>query len=341
MPLIASVARHYRDSQAVDRTELMQEGVVGLLRAVRRYDPELGTPFWAYASWWVRQAMQKLVAEMTRPVVLSDRALRRLARIKDARRDHLSRHGREPSASDLAASTGMPPEQVDRLLAAECAPRGLEEPVGGEQGRSATVGERVVDPAAHEDFGEVVERSEVEQVRKLCTQLAGRERGIVSKHYGLGRPAQTLREIAEELGLSVERVRQIEVAALTKLREALEHGDPLRAGGPAFREAPAGDRPFELRRRLRRALAAEKVPAPEATDLLIAANEVAGCAWKDGGRPERLRLGRIGGTLVCEIFDRGSGFNGNGKLGLCIARMLSTRIEEVTSPAGHTVRLWL
>src|SRR4030081_2131064 len=89
MPAIAGVARLYRNVAGVERDELLQEGVVGLLRAVKRYDPHLGTPFWSYASWWVRQAMQQLVAEMTRPVVLSDRALRQLARLNEVRREHL------------------------------------------------------------------------------------------------------------------------------------------------------------------------------------------------------------------------------------------------------------
>jgi RNA polymerase sigma factor (sigma-70 family) len=84
LPSIAGVARIYRSTPGIDRAELMQEGVVGLLRAARRYDPARGTRFWAYASWWVRQAMQQLVAEMTRPVALSDRPLRGLARIKEA-----------------------------------------------------------------------------------------------------------------------------------------------------------------------------------------------------------------------------------------------------------------
>ena len=96
MPLIASVARIYRSAPAVDRGELMQEGVVGLLRALERYDIGRGTPFWGYASWWVRQAMQQLVAEVTGPVVLSDRALRQLARVKDARRTHLQATGASP-----------------------------------------------------------------------------------------------------------------------------------------------------------------------------------------------------------------------------------------------------
>jgi DNA-directed RNA polymerase sigma subunit (sigma70/sigma32) len=84
LPLIASVARVYRGSRTITRVELMQEGVVGLLRALERYDPEQGVPFWGYASWWVRHAMQQLIAELTRPVVLSDRSLRQLAALKRA-----------------------------------------------------------------------------------------------------------------------------------------------------------------------------------------------------------------------------------------------------------------
>src|SRR4051812_46157354 len=76
MPAIGGIARRYRRPGQIEHVELMQEGVVGLLRAVDRYDPRYETPFWAYASWWVRQAMQQLVSEMTRPAVLSDRAQR-------------------------------------------------------------------------------------------------------------------------------------------------------------------------------------------------------------------------------------------------------------------------
>ena len=90
MPLVGAVARDFRHARAVDRAELMQQGVVGLLRGLERYDASLGTPFWAYASWWVRQAMQRQVAERRGPVVLSDRALRQLARVRDARRSFIA-----------------------------------------------------------------------------------------------------------------------------------------------------------------------------------------------------------------------------------------------------------
>jgi RNA polymerase primary sigma factor len=220
LPTIGGMARMYRGSAAVERSELMQEGVVGLLRALKRYDPEMGTPFWAYASWWVRQAMQQLVAEMTRPMGLSDRALRRLARVKQARREHLQAQASDPSILELVAATGFTREQVESLLAIERTPRGLEEPLTGDEGVTGTLGELLADPVAEDEYGAVIEQMEIEEVRDLAEGLIDRERAIVYAHYGLGRPSETLREIAEGLDLSVERVRQIEERALGKLREA-------------------------------------------------------------------------------------------------------------------------
>ena len=106
LPLIASVARVYRGSETITRVELMQEGVVGLLRALERYDPEQGVPFWGYANWWVRQAMQQLIAELTRPIVLSDRSLRQLSALKRAHHAYLTEHGQEPSADSSLTRPG-------------------------------------------------------------------------------------------------------------------------------------------------------------------------------------------------------------------------------------------
>jgi RNA polymerase sigma factor (sigma-70 family) len=220
LPAIAGVARLYRASTAVDRAELLQEGVVGLLRAAQRFDPSLGTPFWAYASWWVRQAMQQLVAEVTRPAVLSDRALRGLARVKGARREYTQAHGREPTGDELVAETGLTRDQVDSLLSIERAPRGLDELLGGEDA-TTTLGEMLVDPVAEGEYEKVIEQVEIEQVRDLSEHLGTRERSVLEHHYGLGGQAvKTLREIGDELGLSAERVRQIEQQALDKLRAA-------------------------------------------------------------------------------------------------------------------------
>jgi RNA polymerase primary sigma factor len=216
-PLIASIARIYRGSSAVNRGELMQEGVVGLLRALERYDPDIGTPFWAYASWWVRQAMQQLVSELTRPVVLSDRAVRHLAHIKDAHRHLVQCNGKEPTVDELAARTGLQRVQVENLIAAERMPRPLEEPIGGDQS-AGTFGELLADPRAEDAYDRVPRRMVVESLKGVLGGLTERERLILRGRFGFDGPEQTLRELGLTLGVSAERVRQIEQRALDKLR---------------------------------------------------------------------------------------------------------------------------
>lgn len=220
LPLIAGVARVYRGSETITRLELMQEGVVGLLRALERYDPTLGVPFWGYAAWWVRQAMQQLIAELTRPMVLSDRALRHLAQLKRAHADFLQGHGREPTAIELADATGLTGAQVDELLAIERVPRSLEEPITGPDGELGMFGELLADPLADDAYEQLLDHSEIDQVRALLGSLADRERRILRARYGLDGPEQSLRKVGEGIGLSAERVRQIESRALGKLRTA-------------------------------------------------------------------------------------------------------------------------
>jgi RNA polymerase sigma factor (sigma-70 family) len=224
LPAIAGVARLYRNVAAVERTELLQEGVVGLLRAIRRFDPSLGTPFWAYATWWVRQGMQQLISEVARPTVLSDRAQRGLARIREARRAHVQAEGREPSPSELAALAGLSLEQLESLLAAERTPQPLEARSGHDDVPSG-VGETLADPAAEEEYERVMTRLEIETIRDLTKTLDAREREILYLHYGLeGAPPQTLRAIGKTIGISAERVRQIEEQTLEKLRRSAALG---------------------------------------------------------------------------------------------------------------------
>jgi RNA polymerase primary sigma factor len=219
LPAISGVARVYRGRGGISRVELMQEGVVGLLRALERFDPERGVPFWGYASWWVRQAMQQLVAELTRPVVLSDHALRQLARLREAHAEHVRLHGQEPSAQELALASGIAREDVDNLLATERPSRSLEASAAGEQdGGVGSFGELVSDPLAEDEYERVVARVAVNELRGLLSGLSERERRILSARYGLEGPEQSLREIGTGLGLSAARVSQLERRALGKLR---------------------------------------------------------------------------------------------------------------------------
>jgi RNA polymerase primary sigma factor len=221
-PLVAALGRQYE--VGVSRAELMQAGVVGLLRALERYDPSLGTPFWAYASWWVRQAIQRLVSELTRPVVLSDRAVGKLVRVRAARAGHLRDHGTEPTTRQLAADTGLAPATVQELTAAALPARALEEPLAGAE-TGMTLGEQLADPAADRAYEAIPRELDRRALVALLGVLSSRERQIVDARFGLDGPAVSRRELAERMGRSSERVRQIEERALDKLRRAAGDAD--------------------------------------------------------------------------------------------------------------------
>jgi RNA polymerase sigma factor (sigma-70 family) len=220
LPEIAGLALNFRGG-VVEQRELLQEGVAGLLFAARRYDAGLNTPFWAYASFWVRKAMQELVADLARPVALSDRAVRKLAQIRRARSEHEQTHGTEPTTEELARATELTRAQLESLQASQRPSRGIEERLAGDGESPVTVGDTIVDPAAEEAYEHVLDDLEVGYVRDLTEALDERERAVIRAHYGLGERARTLSEIGAGLGLTAERARQIETAALRKLRAGL------------------------------------------------------------------------------------------------------------------------
>jgi RNA polymerase sigma factor (sigma-70 family) len=220
LPQIALVARVYRETPRIQRLELLQEGVLGLLRALERYDPGLGVPFWAYATWWVRQAMQQLVAELTRPMILSDRALRQLARVRDAQRDAVAGRGPRPSVAEIARRVELPVDQVHTLLAIDQAPRSLEESLLDEDGQVAPLGELIADPLAEGEYERVLDAIETKELLALLSGLSEREREILRSRYGLDGEEQSLAQVGARLGVSAERVRQLEQRALEKLRAA-------------------------------------------------------------------------------------------------------------------------
>jgi RNA polymerase sigma factor (sigma-70 family) len=223
-PLIGGVARTYRGARGIERRELMQEGVVGLLRALGRYDLERGTPFWPYAAWWVRQSMQRLVSQLSHPVVLSDRAQRELARIRAAGERRAQRDAHEPTSEELALEVGIPSARLRGLVAAQLVAYGLDEFVPGAENQGRTVAELVPDPSAEEDYEAVVLRETTAGLPDLLGHLNEHENSVVAARYGLAGEARSLRQVGAELAVTPERVRQIQRTALDKLRAAAGTG---------------------------------------------------------------------------------------------------------------------
>jgi RNA polymerase sigma factor (sigma-70 family) len=165
--------------------------------------------------------MQQLISELTRPVVLSDRALRHLARLRDAHRAAVQATGREPSRAQLAADAGLTDDQVDDLLTVELGARSTDEPQLAEDGVIGTFGDLLADPLAAGEYERVLEAIEADELLALLAGLSDRERAIVRARYGLDTgDEESLRSVGARLGMSAERVRQIEQRALGKLAAA-------------------------------------------------------------------------------------------------------------------------
>jgi RNA polymerase sigma factor (sigma-70 family) len=218
LPRIAAVSRRYALSPRVERLELLQEGVVGLLQALERYDPGRGTPFWVYAQPYVQRAMQRLVAELGDAAAMSDHALRRLSRLKSAE-DELTQERREaPSREEIIARSGVDRDEAEKVLAATRPARSLQQPLTAEDGGViGTLGDLVDDPRAADAYERVLDALEAGELIPLLGALSDRERSVLRAHYGLDGEPQSYSQIGERLGVSTRRVRDIEHRALGKL----------------------------------------------------------------------------------------------------------------------------
>jgi RNA polymerase sigma factor (sigma-70 family) len=220
LPLVIRIAREYR-VEGLQFADLVQEGIVGLLRALQRYDPQRGTPFAAYATWWIRQGLQELRSDFMRPLRLPPRAVRQLAQLKSEHSRFCGAERREPTLAELADRTGMERDQVDALVRADAGARLLSDPVEGTEGEAGVLGDVIEDPMSAAVYEEILDSIAGEQLRELLRRLSDREREVIDARFGFGgREPERLVEIGERLGISAERVRQIEERALTKLRRS-------------------------------------------------------------------------------------------------------------------------
>lgn len=214
--LVISIASKYT-GHGLTLAELSQEGVLGLIRAIDKFDTSKGVRLSTYASYWIRQSVSRAVAVQTRVIRLPVHKVDHLGKIKKVMGQLTQKLGRTPELEEIAAHTGDAPEQIHELLQDGQETLSLEEPVGED---GATLGDFVENDVS-QALEEQVDATLLEgEIRRALAGLTARESRIVELRYGLrdGQPL-TLQDVAERFGLTRERIRQIEKEALAKLRQ--------------------------------------------------------------------------------------------------------------------------
>jgi RNA polymerase primary sigma factor len=219
--LVVSVARRYSQSSGgITLLDLIQEGNLGLIRAVDKYNHNTGFKLSTYATWWIRQAISRAIADKSRLIRLPVHINETLGRVRRASRDLASHLGREPTMQELADHLNMPLDKVTQLMTMGNAPVSLDQPMG-EEGDSS-LGDLVEDVQGVDPDQQAAEISMRAAVQKALTQLPERERKIIELRFGLdeggGGQPRTLEEVGQQLGVTRERIRQIEAKVLRKLR---------------------------------------------------------------------------------------------------------------------------